>query len=108
MKAKLYSIHFALRALLASVVLAGIPCGAAPGDVDLSFDPGSSVDDNVYAIAVQPDGKLLIGGYFSTVKGLVRSRIARLNPDGSGDDTFNAGAGIISSLSFPGEVDALR
>jgi len=33
---------------------------AAPGDVDLSFDPGSGVNGTVNAVAVQPDGKVII------------------------------------------------
>jgi uncharacterized delta-60 repeat protein len=61
---------------------------AAPGDVDLSFDPGSGVNGPVNAIAVQPDGKVIIGGQFTTVKGLARRNLARLNADGSGDGTF--------------------
>src|SRR5436190_21931780 len=63
----------------------------APGDVDLSFDPGSGVNGEVNAIVVQPDGKVLIGGEFTTVKGLVRTNIARVNADGSGDSSFNPG-----------------
>jgi uncharacterized delta-60 repeat protein len=64
---------------------------AAPGDVDLSFDPGSGVNEGVKAVALQPDGKLIIGGGFTIVRGLVRQNIARLNADGSGDPTFDAG-----------------
>jgi uncharacterized delta-60 repeat protein len=66
---------------------------AAPGDVDLSFDPGSGVNGPVQAVAVQPDGKVIIAGQFTTVKGLARSKVARLNADGSGDSSFNAGTG---------------
>jgi len=66
---------------------------AAPGDVDLSFDPGSGVNGSVTALAVQPDGKVIIGESFTTVKGLMRRGIARLNADGSGDPTFNPGTG---------------
>ncbi len=61
----------------------------AAGDVDLSFDPGSGVNGAVYAVAVQPDGKAIIGGQFTTVRGLMRTNLARLNADGSGDPTFN-------------------
>ena len=43
---------------------------------------------SVNAIAVQPDGKTLIGGNFDTVLGAVRSNIARLNPDGTLDQEF--------------------
>ena len=65
---------------------------AAAGDVDLSFDPGSGVNGFVWAVVAQPDGKVIIGGNFTTVKGLARTNLARLNADGSGDPTFDAGA----------------
>jgi uncharacterized delta-60 repeat protein len=68
----------------------------AAGDVDLSFDPGSGVNGTVNAVAVQPDGKVIIGGEFTTVKGLVRTNLARLNADGSGDSSFTSG-----SMSYP-------
>ena len=61
----------------------------AAGDLDLSFDPGSSVDGAVNAIALQPDGKVIIAGEFTTVRGLIRTNLARLNADGSGDSSFN-------------------
>jgi uncharacterized delta-60 repeat protein len=48
-----------------------------------------SLDDGVLAIAVQPEGRILIGGYFMAVNGVGRSRIARLNPDGSLDVSFD-------------------
>jgi uncharacterized delta-60 repeat protein len=64
---------------------------AAPGDVDLSFDPGSGIDRQVNVVAVQADGKVIIAGEFITVKGLVRPSLARLNGDGSGDPSFDAG-----------------
>jgi uncharacterized delta-60 repeat protein len=63
---------------------------AAPGGVDLSFDAGSGVNGEVKAMALQSDGKLLIAGSFTTVRGLARASLARLNADGSGDPTFNA------------------
>jgi uncharacterized delta-60 repeat protein len=62
---------------------------AAPGDVDLSFDPGSGVNGEVLSIVAQPDGKALIAGQFTTVRGAIRKRIARLNPDGNVDFTFS-------------------
>ncbi len=65
----------------------------ADGSLDTTFDPGSGADDTVYAVVVQPDGKVLIGGDFTTVDGVSRSRIARLNADGSLDTTFDPGSG---------------
>src|SRR5688500_14543506 len=45
--------------------------------------------DSVHAFALQPDGKILIGGTFRTVNGVHRMGIARLNADGSLDPTFD-------------------
>ena len=72
---------------------------AGAGDVDLSFDPGSGVNGEVKAMALQADGKLIIGGTFTTVRGLARANLARLNSDGSGDATFNAGTNADQSIS---------
>src|SRR5690349_1912130 len=65
----------------------------AAGDVDLSFEPGSGVNRGVTKMALQPDGKVIIGGGFTTVKGLVRTGVARLNADGNGDSSFIGGTG---------------
>lgn len=55
-----------------------------------TFDPGFNAAANglVKAVAVQPDGKVLIGGDFSQVNGVTRRRLARLNADGSLDTAF--------------------
>src|SRR4051812_32390283 len=81
----------------------------AAGDVDLSFDPGSGVNGTVNALVVQPDGKVIIGGEFTTVKGLVRTNLARLNPDGSGDATFDPGMAYdrVSSLALQSDGKVL-
>lgn len=60
------------------------------GSVGSLFNPGA--DRAVRAIALQPDGKILVGGEFSVVAGASRSRIARLNANGSIDSTFDPGA----------------
>ena len=46
-------------------------------------------DGDITAMAVQPDGKLLIGGSFFSIDGFPTRSIARLNPNGSIDRTFN-------------------
>ncbi len=55
-----------------------------------SFAPSSN--SNIDAIAVQSDGRIVIGGAFSNVGGVTRSRIARLHQNGVVDDTFNPSA----------------
>ncbi len=52
----------------------------------------STVGTLVDATAVQPDGKILIGGNFTTVLGVARNNIARLNTDGTLDMAFNPNA----------------
>ncbi len=61
------------------------------GNLDHSFHIGSGFDGDVYMVAVQPDGKILCGGYFNTYNGVTANNIARLNPDGTLDATFNPG-----------------
>jgi len=63
------------------------------GTLDVSFDPGIGPNDSVRALAVQQDGKVLIGGFFSQVLSTNRNSIARLNIDGTMDISFNPGAG---------------
>ena len=59
------------------------------GSLDLEFNIGSGINDRVYTLGLQADGKILIGGKFTTVNGVARSRIARINIDGSIDSFFN-------------------
>src|SRR5439155_15742005 len=56
-------------------------------------------DGEVMAVASQTNGKVLVGGAFSHFNGVARHRIARLNPDGSIDSSFNpATDGMVSSI----------
>ncbi len=62
------------------------------GTVDSSFDPGTGADAPVDCVALQPDGKILLGGSFTRFNGTHCFRIARLNPDGSLDRAFSSQA----------------
>ncbi len=63
------------------------------GSLDTTFNPNAN--DYVGGLAVQTDGKILIGGSFTTLQpngaatATTRSYLARLNSDGSLDTTFN-------------------
>lgn len=80
-----------------------VPTGSAvfsftADNLDMSYerwDRGFAPDPNgqVQAIAVQSDGKIIIGGSFTQVGGVFRNRIARLHPDGSLDTGFNPNVG---------------
>jgi uncharacterized delta-60 repeat protein len=78
------------------------------GSLDAAFTGGTNYNNSstwganatVNCLAVQPDGKILLGGSFTTVGGQTRNRIARLNPDGSLDTNFvsTGASGVINAL----------
>jgi uncharacterized delta-60 repeat protein len=67
----------------------------ANGSEDAGFAAaiGTGVAGTVSSVAIQADGKIVIGGGFNTVNGNVRLRAARLNADGSDDAGFYANFG---------------
>ncbi|MFV8358660.1 delta-60 repeat domain-containing protein, partial [Flavobacterium sp. XS1P32] len=74
------------------------------GTKDTSFNLGTSFNGKVYCSLLQPDGKILLGGAFTSFNGVTASRLIRLNNDGSIDATFNtqiaASSGIVYSLAL--------
>jgi len=71
-------------ALLVMSTAARVFAGA--GGVDTTFNVVAN--GTVYSVLTRPDGKILIGGAFSTVAGAKQSGLARLFPDGRLDTTF--------------------
>ena len=76
----------------------GIPQGRLirlnpDGSKDPSFNLGGSGFDNIFVrtTALQPDGKILVGGAYTSFNGIPQGRLIRLNPDGSKDSSFNLG-----------------
>ena len=69
------------------------------GSVDTTFGIGTGFNASVWAITIQPDGKILVGGEFATYSGVSRSKIVRLNTNGSIDTTF-ASPGTINNTVF--------
>lgn len=73
------------------------------GDLDPSFDPGSGADAIVTSIALEADGKILVGGDFGTFNGASRRSIVRLLENGSLDLSINFGSGpngVVSSIAI--------
>jgi uncharacterized delta-60 repeat protein len=60
------------------------------GTKDTAFNV--SIGGTVDSLAVQPDGKIVVGGHFTTLAGQARNNIGRLNSDGTLDAGFNPGA----------------
>jgi len=77
------------------------------GKLMTSFGTGTGANGPIRAMVVQTDGKILVGGEFTSINGTARNRIARLNSDGSLDTTFNPGSGAngtvfaIATTSYP-------
>jgi len=76
------------------------PVARAQATLD-GFDPNANL--SVLAIAVQPDGKIVIGGDFTSLAPnggptVTRNHIARLNPDGTVDPDFNPNANAGGSV----------
>jgi uncharacterized delta-60 repeat protein len=63
------------------------------GSLDLTFDPGTGANGAISFLALQKDGKVVMAGDFTAVAETARDRIARLNPDGTLDQSFNPGVG---------------
>lgn len=85
--------------------LFGIARLNADGALDSTFKPGRGVrnvigagsflfpiDGSINTVKCLPDGKMFIGGIFSTYSGVGRTNLARLNIDGTLDTGFNSGS----------------
>ena len=75
------------------------------GALDAGFDPGDGANDPVYSVILQPDGKPLLGGIFTSFDHVRRMGIARLMTNGVVDTSFmdtayNQFAGLINPFSF--------
>ncbi len=68
------------------------------GTLDTNFNAKASTIGVVIAIAKQTDGKIIIGGDFGTVNGVKKALIARLNPDGTIDNSFDTGNRLLGSV----------
>jgi len=71
------------------------------GSLDTSFNMYAITDNDVYSLAIQADGKILVGGTFTQLFYTARNHIARLNTDGSLDTAFNPNSnGDVHSLAI--------
>lgn len=85
------------------------------GTIDTTFNSGGSLAgtnttpiDNAsaqsfgQAVVLQPDGKIVVAGYVTDgLSGLNRFAVARFNPDGTLDTTFNSGGTLPGTNSTP-------
>ena len=66
----------------------------ADGSLDTNFCAAASLNAAAWSLAVQSDGRLLLSGSFTSVNGVARGHVARLNTDGTLDTSFDPGTGF--------------
>jgi uncharacterized delta-60 repeat protein len=68
------------------------------GSIDTTFNPGTGFNGIARIMYIQSDGKILVGGSFTSYNGTSANYIIRLNSDGTVDGTFNYGTGFSGVL----------
>ena len=70
--------------------------GGGSGALGFYTNLGTGFNNQIQSVAIQSDGKILVGGLFSSLNGTTRYRLVRLNSDGTVDTTFytNLGTGF--------------
>jgi uncharacterized delta-60 repeat protein len=64
------------------------------GTKDNTFTIGTGFNQTVYISSLQPDGKIIAAGIFTTYSGSSNNYIVRVNSNGTKDNTFNVGTGL--------------
>lgn len=73
------------------------------GSADGTFNTGSGTDLEVNTLAIQADGKVLVGGSFTSFNGSAANYLVRLTNTGTRDAAFNA-----PSITSPVNVVAIQ
>src|SRR4051812_18968745 len=88
-----------IAVLISLLCLAANQSFGQSGSVDFTFDPGAGANSEILSVGMQSDGKLIVGGAFTTFNGTNRNRIARLNLNGSLDAAFGNGSAASGTVS---------
>ena len=81
-------------------LLFSMTLSAQDGTIDTSFNPmdmgiNSGFNNAVNDMKKQPDGKILVGGMFTSYNSVVANKMVRINQDGTLDNSFTFSSGII-------------
>lgn len=88
--------------MLAGESLDSVAVFNADGSIDMTAKFSTTRRGVVRAVAVQPDGRIIIGGDFGRANGIYRNHLARLNADGSVDESFG-----LTAASSGGQVNSI-
>jgi uncharacterized delta-60 repeat protein len=69
------------------------------GTRDATLISGAGLNGVAYDMKIQPDGKIVAAGTFTTYSGSTNNRIVRINTDGTKDTTFNIGSGSTGAIN---------
>jgi len=97
-----FLLTIALTLVCLPMLVVPVHATDSDGTLDAAFTTatGAGFNGSVYSVAVQADGKIVVGGTFTTLGGVTVNRIARLNADGTRDAAFttNTGTGFNSAV----------
>ncbi len=82
-----------------SFAIVGIVQLNSTGGIVNDFSISTGFNALVRAVVLQPDGKSIIGGEFTSYNGAPAPKITRLNLDGTIDNSFNPGTGFDGSVT---------
>lgn len=70
------------------------------------FDLGGGTnEDRATCVVIQPDGKIVVGGYAQTTSSGFDFAVCRLNPDGTPDNTFSGDGRLTFDVTNTGTAD---
>ena len=102
-----FLLTIALTLVFLPMLVVPVHATDSDGTLDAAFTTatGAGFNNSVFSVAVQADGKIVVGGAFTTLGGVTVNRIARLNADGTRDAAFttNTGTGF-TGTGFPSYV----
>ena len=70
------------------------------GLIDPDFETGTGFNGKVYTSHIQANGKILVGGSFTSYNGNSAGRLIRLHSNGSFDTTFNTITGATTGIIY--------
>lgn len=73
-------------------------------DIDPTFTTGIGANGDILKTVLQPDGKIIVYGNFTTYNNLPYTNFVRLNADGSLDATFNCGSSFSPQTNSYGVI----
>ena len=98
-------------AFLCLVILAAVANALTPGDLDPTFASDGTFNEplgtgtrpgaNLYAVAVQPDGKIVTAGTATSSSPGSWDVVARVLPNGALDPTFASGGKLLDQFGTP-------